>query len=971
MQLKLFTPACFNDTLEDLAMTLRKKTLIAIGLTLVGLLVVLFSSLKGILLKSYAELEEQAGRQHVLRALNAVNEKINTLNMNADQYASWDDTYNFIENKNESYIRENLIEDNFKSLGINLMIFIDTSGKLVVSKGFDLETGREMQVPESLHKYLFPTSKLLQHPDIKNSVKGIIMLPEGPMLVASQPILTSKFEGPARGTLVMGRYLDAAEIKGLTELTSLQISIHPIDDPVISSDLLAKIKSMDKEILIEPVDEGRYAGNALLKDINGKPALLLRLDRPRLIYQQGQITLNYFLYSLLTVGIVFGLMILLVLEKLVLSRLAGLSKRVSEIGDYGNFSGRINATGTDELTNLAGSVNNMLEKLEKSHQEVQESEERYRCLVELSPDGIVVLRGDKIVFVNSSGLTLLGITHSKNIIGKSILDVLHPKSREGTGRLIQQLSEETNSRCIESKIFRLDGTVVDIESASAPVTYEGRDSLQIIFRDINNRKQAEAKLQWNETLLRTMAEASPLALYVVDNRTDEILYFNERFCEIWGLNHLKEQMRSGKLKNNDILPHCMLLLKNAKTFVESIERIKNEQFKGILEHELEFLDGRTIQRFSTQIRDIDNRYVGRFYIYWDFTERKQLEQKLKYLSLHDPLTGLYNRTFFEEELTCLGKRHCTPGGIILCDVDGLKLVNDTLGHDTGDTLLVTTAEVIRKSFWAGDMMARIGGDEFAILLPGCNKIEVEGVVQRIRDAVQDYNRLNPKVLLSISVGFAVSEDMSVNLGDIFKEADNNMYREKLHRSQSNRSAIVQTLMKALEARDFITEGHGDRLQELVAGLAVAIGMPSNKINDLRLLAQFHDVGKVGIPDRILFKPGPLTPEESREMQRHCEIGYRIAQSAPELIPIAEWVLKHHEWWNGQGYPLGLREQEIPLECRILAIADAYDAMTNDRPYRKALSRAKAVTQLKRCSGTQFDPVLVDKFIEVLKEKEIH
>ena len=149
-------------------------------------------------------------------------------------------------------------------------------------------------------------------------------------------------------------------------------------------------------------------------------------------------------------------------------------------------------------------------------------------------------------------------------------------------------------------------------------------------------------------------------------------------------------------------------------------------------------------------------------------------------------------------------------------------------------------------------------------------------------------------------------------------------------------------------------------------LAERIGLTQQKINDLILLAQFHDIGKVGVADRILFKPGPLTNEEKIEMQRHCEMGYHIALSAPELAPIADWILKHQEWWNGQGYPLGLKEEEIPLECRIISIVDAYDAMTSDRPYRKALSHQSAIRELKRCSGSQFDPVLIESFIYILE-----
>lgn len=174
-------------------------------------------------------------------------------------------------------------------------------------------------------------------------------------------------------------------------------------------------------------------------------------------------------------------------------------------------------------------------------------------------------------------------------------------------------------------------------------------------------------------------------------------------------------------------------------------------------------------------------------------------------------------------------------------------------------------------------------------------------------------------------------------------------------------------MKMLEARDFITEGHGDRLQALASKLAESIGMSDNEIKDMSLLGQFHDIGKVGISDAILFKPGKLNEEEALEMRRHTEIGYRIALSSPDLMHISDWIFKHHEWWNGEGYPFGLKGEDIPIQCRIVAIVDAYDAMTNDRPYRKALEKKTAVAELKRCAGIQFDPILVDKFIDILNK----
>ncbi|WP_054696834.1 HD-GYP domain-containing protein [Syntrophomonas palmitatica] len=371
---------------------------------------------------------------------------------------------------------------------------------------------------------------------------------------------------------------------------------------------------------------------------------------------------------------------------------------------------------------------------------------------------------------------------------------------------------------------------------------------------------------------------------------------------------------------------------------------------------------------ASPLFDADGNIVGAIESVRDISERKHFEEQLRYLSLHDALTGLYNRTYFEEEIRRLESGRFVPSGLIICDVDGLKLVNDTLGHDAGDNLLRAVARVIESCFRADDVVARVGGDEFAILMTRSEERIIEKAVSRIREAVESYNSNKPDIPLSLSAGFAFRGESSTTMNDVYQAADNNMYREKLHRRQSVRSAIVQTLKNALHARDFITEGHADRMQDMVASLGAAVGVPNHKISDLRLLAEFHDIGKVGIPDSILFKAGPLSETELREMQRHSEIGHRIALSAPDLVPIADWILKHHEWWDGNGYPLGLRERDIPLECRILSIADAFDAMTSDRPYRKALPQEKALEELRRYAGVQFDPLLVNAFIDIAGNK---
>ena len=345
----------------------------------------------------------------------------------------------------------------------------------------------------------------------------------------------------------------------------------------------------------------------------------------------------------------------------------------------------------------------------------------------------------------------------------------------------------------------------------------------------------------------------------------------------------------------------------------------------------------------------------------DISERKQMEEKLINISLRDSLTGLYNRAYFQEELRRLNDGRYAPLAVIVCDVDGLKLYNDSFGHLLGDRLLKKAAELLTKTFRAGDVVARIGGDEFAILLSRISRETVEKALVRLQDSIDADNEKNDEFLLSISTGVAYSFSKNANLTQLFREADNNMYREKNKRSLQIRESITRNVVRVMEQRDFFAEGHTQRVTDLCLHLAEELGLPEERVQLLRLLAQYHDLGKVGIPDKILFKQGSLNDLELQEVQRHSEIGHRIALSVNEARPIAEWILKHQEWWDGQGYPLGISGDDIPLECRILAIADAYDAMTSDRPYRSAVSHEEALRELRRCSGTQFDPFLVNLF----------
>ena len=352
----------------------------------------------------------------------------------------------------------------------------------------------------------------------------------------------------------------------------------------------------------------------------------------------------------------------------------------------------------------------------------------------------------------------------------------------------------------------------------------------------------------------------------------------------------------------------------------------------------------------------------------DVSERKRADAMLHHVSTHDSLTGLYNRAYLEFEFQRRRNSMPMPCVLIACDIDGLQMTNETMGHAAGDQRLIMTSVMLTELIATGDILARVGGDEFALVRYGTDRKQAEQLCRQLRESVESYNANNKDIFLSLSVGYAIAETKPIELNVLLRDADNQVRREKLLRSRSTRSGIVNTVMTLLEARDFITEGHAERLASLVSGLAAKIGMDSSQQDAMKLFAKFHDIGKVGISDAILFKPGKLSPAEREEMSRHSEIGYRIALSSVDLLHIAEWILRHHEWWNGSGYPIGLAGTDIPLECRILSIADAYDAMTSDRPYRKALPAVEAVAELRNFSGIQFDPDLLDPFCELLREQ---
>lgn len=351
----------------------------------------------------------------------------------------------------------------------------------------------------------------------------------------------------------------------------------------------------------------------------------------------------------------------------------------------------------------------------------------------------------------------------------------------------------------------------------------------------------------------------------------------------------------------------------------------------------------------------------------DITTRKNAEEKLRYLSFHDNLTGLYNRSYFEEELRRLDTARQLPLSIIVGDIDGFKLVNDVFGYKEGDSLLKSLAKVLKESCRADDILARWGGDEFVILLPKTDSRAASEVISRIEKKSKSIG--DNEIPLTISLGFAFKDKITLNIEDIIKEAEVSMKQKKLLQSKKISSMIISSIEKKLRNKSQESQDIAERIKIMAVALGKALKLPKSEMDDLILLALFQNIGKVAIKDSILSKKTKLKSNEFQVMKSHPEIGYRIAKSSSHLVKIADAILAHHENWDGSGYPHHQKGSKIPIIARIVAIVNAYDVMVYGRHYKKPVLKEEAIKELKRCSRKQFDPLPVSKFIEILQEKE--
>lgn len=613
----------------------------------------------------------------------------------------------------------------------------------------------------------------------------------------------------------------------------------------------------------------------------------------------------------------------------------------------------------NELAVREEKLRSQYDQLMENKYKLKKSEERNRAIVMAIPDLIFLVNGEG-VFKDSQTRDDSALIMPKNeFIGKTLWDVLPPKIAETGFEKIRSALENDSLESFE----------YDINTPQGNRYYELRtvkcreNEAIAISRDITDKYFAEKALEKEKELLKTTLLSVGDGVIVTDVNGN-ITMFNPAAERLTGWK--EEETKSMKFQDifNIIDEEARQKCENpVGKALESMVTIEEVEYKILITKDCK---EKLVSYNVALIKDNAEYIKGTVLVFRDVTAVRRNQKKIEYLSYHDQLTGIYNRRFFEEELKRLDNKTNLPFTIVMADVNGLKLINDSFGHAIGDELLKRVTKVMINGCDDNKIISRIGGDEFVILLPKTDAIEASKIIEDI-SALASAEQV-ASINLSISFGFETKYHDEEDIFEVLKKAEDFMYKKKLFESPSMRGKTIGAIINTLHEKNKREEQHSHRVSLYCEYLGHAMNLPDGEIQELKTVGLLHDIGKIAIDDNILNKPGKLTDEEWDNIKRHPEIGYRILSSVNDMAEMAEYVLSHHERWDGNGYPMGLKGKEIPLKSRIIAVADAYDAMTSERSYRNALPKEIVVGELVKNAGIQFDPDLVKIFIEKVIER---
>lgn len=584
-----------------------------------------------------------------------------------------------------------------------------------------------------------------------------------------------------------------------------------------------------------------------------------------------------------------------------------------------------------------------------------EAEERFETMAKTSIDGYYATDQEGYILeVNDAYCAMSGYKR-EDLLNLNMNDLENNEYSDTIHSNIAKIKINGWAR-YESRHKRQDGSIFNVLISTTYVRSSG--SILFFISNITERKKIEMELSLEKKLLKTTLTSVGDGVISTDYMGN-IVFLNKVGEMLTGWT--QEDAKGKSIEDVFNIVNEYTREKN-ENIVKKV--LKSGRIEELANHTILIgKDGfeRPIEDSAAPIIQENGEIIGVVLVFRDFSDKKLKQEEIEYLSYHDQLTGLYNRRFYEEELMRIDVERNLPLTIIMGDVNGLKLVNDSFGHAMGDELLQRAAEVINNGCRADDIIARLGGDEFVIILPKTDVIEAENIIKRIKAlaSIEKVGSLN----ISIAFGYCTKTNKDESIQVIFKETEDQMYKNKLFESSSIRSNTIELIMNTLYEKNGREMFHSERVSEICDAIASKMNFDKNTVSQIKVAGLMHDIGKIGIDEKILNNPQILSYDEWKEMKRHPEIGYRILSSVNEFSETANYVLEHQERWDGKGYPRGLKGVEISIPARIIALADAFDAMTSERPYKKALNEQEAIEEIKRCAGTQFDPEISKVLIE--------
>lgn len=599
-------------------MSLRRKILLAIGLILLITTVTTFLVQQRILIDDFARLEEKEMRAHLTRVHQILGRELGQLERICADWARWDDTYEFMEEVHDDYLQANLTDNTLENLRLNLIVFVHSSGRIVASKAYDLQHRREMPLPPSLSAHLTPSSVLLDHRDWLSTTKGVLTLPEGPLLIVTMPILTSQDQGPSRGTLIFGRFFDGDEIARLGEILQLSLIARAWDDPHLPTDFQTarNVLTISAPSYTRPFDDQVMAGYALVTDVYAHPALILRVTLSRDITQQGRLSQLYLTTLLLCSAVLAYVLAMWGLDRLILARIEHLAQQVRRIGTDQTTRSPVAVTGNDELGTLEREINRMLDA-------ITQSEERFRALVEHSNDLTLILNHDATIrYASPSAQKILGYT-PEEMYGHSALEFVHPDDHPQAQKGLQHrlVTPGASDTVTTLRVRHRNGEWRTLEMMGTNL-YEHPLITGIVINchDVTAREHATRALRASEERWRTYIEQASDLIFALDAAA-RITLVNRALCDTLG--YAPEEL-IGTNPLDLVVPEARASAQDA------LERI----FRGeqIIHFETALLT-RAQQRVIVDVRGRtlyeQDRIVGALHIARDMTARKDAEELLR------------------------------------------------------------------------------------------------------------------------------------------------------------------------------------------------------------------------------------------------------------------------------------------------------------------------------------------------------